>query len=948
MRGTKVQRRTAAVLCCALGLIATASIAHAQSIVWRNDWTISAPPTLSGAEAVVRFGADGDLLMATMAGTDNQIQRLDHAGLEHWTVNLADQGDYVTALLPAADGGAYIGTEYFDEVVRIDSKGAIDWSSRVSARALALYGSDSTVAMGCNKITLLSDSGLGAPVWQYRVSGRTYPCPLQGVAAGDDGSVYATYLLDANNPASGVRLIRFSGVGRLIWQTTIADDEAIPLGVDGSTVYVSTALGLSTFAVADGSPIWQATAARAFLVPSDPALPVVITANSVEGLDPATGATVWTQPIDATDVAAVVGDAFLVDSTQGLVRLDPTTGNIDWTTMLPTVDTDGHPIPQYLALGGLAAGQFLAVASPYASGQPIAPFVQSVDLASGQLGDTIGVPATLQGLSSTRVAAGGRVFAIGLANGARNEEVRLRSLDADNGSVLWSAAEPFVSPELAAVYPGRIHVAASADVVATSVAPSILNGSGINVSSASVSEHDFSTGALLWQTELRPADEAWYNTFVSDPVIDAEADAFAAVGTGILCDPSNNCGAQSLYKLGVADGSILWRYDLFRSTGHGLVESSTPEFALIGEDALLAGPDSLVRLSGVDGTVEWTSDASAPQYIYVIRLVDDGNIVVVGSDQWAKLDATTGATLWSGNLPQLNCTTGACYPNFQTLALPGGDLLEVGAVDYAPIVILLHGDGSGESEVWRPDSSPLLSSTLIDAASDPEGGIRVSHNECLQTSGLGVRFLSRFDPASGALIDEQALGPFYYDPLAELVSASWLAPPAGDQLLATTYVEQAPLPTTQGTALLDTGINAHGNLSLTTSLEPGTGGPGDIAHFEVVAHYEGDVSLSGVHLIVRTPWVVTSPNVFCFGSGATNCTGDLYSGDIRVTFDIDTGGDLHLQGNVPVLDIDDPTPTIDAIVYGPTGLVEQDTIDNFTSIPVAQSLFHDGFDGRQP
>ena len=54
-------------------------------------------------------------------------------------------------------------------------------------------------------------------------------------AAGDDGSVYATYLLDANNPASGVRLIRFSGVGRLIWQTTIADDEAIPLGVDGST-----------------------------------------------------------------------------------------------------------------------------------------------------------------------------------------------------------------------------------------------------------------------------------------------------------------------------------------------------------------------------------------------------------------------------------------------------------------------------------------------------------------------------------------------------------------------------------------------------------------------------------------------------------------------------------------------------------------------------------------
>ena len=108
MRGTKVQRRTAAVLCCAFSLIATASITHAQSIVWRNDWTISAPPTLSGAEAVVRFGADGDLLMATMAGTDNQIQRLDHAGLEHWTVNLADQGDYVTALLPAADGGAYI------------------------------------------------------------------------------------------------------------------------------------------------------------------------------------------------------------------------------------------------------------------------------------------------------------------------------------------------------------------------------------------------------------------------------------------------------------------------------------------------------------------------------------------------------------------------------------------------------------------------------------------------------------------------------------------------------------------------------------------------------------------------------------------------------------------------------------------------------------------------
>ncbi|MGA8276856.1 MAG: PQQ-binding-like beta-propeller repeat protein [Rhodanobacteraceae bacterium] len=946
MRRKRISQR-ARFLCGALCLIATATCGvQAQSIVWRNDWTISAPPTLSGSEAVVRFGANGDLLMATTAGTDNQIQRLDHAGLELWTVNLADQGDDVTALLPAADGGAYIGTEYFDEVVRIDSNGAIGWSSRVSARALAPYGSNYVAAMGCNRITLLSDSGLGAPDWQFRVSGQTYPCPLQGVAAGDDGSVYVTYLLDANNPAGGLRLIRLSGVGRLIWQTTITGDEATPLGVDGSTVYVSTASGLSTFATADGSPIWQAAAERAFLVPGDPALPVVITANSVEGLDPATGATVWTQPIDATDVAAVVGDAFLVDTVQGLIKLDAASGDIAWTTTLPTVDAEGHPIPQYLALGGLAAGQFLAIANPHASGQPIAPFVQSVDFASGQLGDDIAVPGTPQGLSSTRVAADGRVFAIGLANGARNPEVRLRSLDAADGSLLWSVAEPFVSPQWVTAYPGNINIVASADAVATSVAPSLLNGSGINVSTASVSEHDASTGTLRWQNELRPTDEAWFDTDVSDPVIDAASNAFAAVGTGILCEPINDCRAQSLYKLAAADGSILWRHDLFRD--HYPVPLQTPDFALIGNDVLLAGADSLLRLSGADGMVEWTSDASAPQNISLIRIVDDGNIVVVGSDQWAKLDATNGTTLWSGDLPSLNCTTGSCYPNYQTLALPGGDLIEVGAVDDAPIVILLHGDGSGDSEVWRPDSSPLLSSTLIDAASDPDGGIRVSHNERLRTSGLGVRFLSRFDPATGELIDEQALGPFYDDPLAELLSPFWLAPPASDRLLATTYVEQAPQPTTEGAALLDTSSDTHGNLTVTTSLDPGPISPGDIAHFEVIVHYEGDISLSGVHLIVRTPWVVTSPNLFCFGFGATNCTGDLYSGDIRATFDIDPGGDLHLQGDVPVLDTDDPAPTIDAIAYGPTGLVEQNTLDNFASTPVAQSLFHDGFDGRAP
>jgi hypothetical protein len=40
---------------------------------------------------------------------------------------------------------------------------------------------------------------------------------------------------------------------------------------------------------------------------------------------------------------------------------------------------------------------------------------------------------------------------------------------------------------------------------------------------------------------------------------------------------------------------------------------------------------------------------------------------------------------------------------------------------------------------------------------------------------------------------------------------------------------------------------------------------------------------------------------------------------------------------------DAPMP-LHEMVYGPTGLLEFNTIDNFATVPVTQSLFFNGFD----
>ncbi|HET6545921.1 MAG TPA: PQQ-binding-like beta-propeller repeat protein [Rhodanobacteraceae bacterium] len=914
---------------------------HAQTAPWRSDWIVSAPPTLIRSGPLVRFGNDGDVLMAIKSFSqvgDSQVFRLAAAGAQRWIFNL--EQDDITDLLPAADGGAFVATDFYGAIIKIAPDGTIGWTSQVGGKWLAQSNAGRIMTAGCNRITSL-ETELGAVVWQYRVAARTYPCALHGLVAGDDGAVYATFSPNPDDSEANGRVVKLDGSGHVLWQMSIDDAGSTPVGVDASILYVESADRLHAIDTATGSTVWRSEAvSSAFvLVPGQPAIPVAFGSSSLSGLDPASGAVRWTQPFYPVGVA---GAAVIARSDSDLIGLGAADGDIEWSSVLPATDPFGNPVYNYYAAGGLAQGDFLAVARSFAYGMDPPPVVLRVDYASGQIDDTVAVPPSPQGVLDTSVATDERVYSAALAQAVDGTRVRVRAIDSRDGTTLWENTDLNLDPELA-----NLSSYSNIDIAANTATVAVAIGEGNNQwSTATASEYTAVDGQARWRTDLRPPGEYWFQTYVSQPALDAASNLFEAVGTHVFCEPENQCVSQGLYKLSAVDGSIVWRFDTLgdRAIG-GLLQLFPREFTLIGNDVLLDMDDVLVRLSGADGSIEWASDSITPDFISETYLADDGNIIVLGYHSWRKLDASTGTTLWSGDIPSLNCATQVCGI-YDSLALPGSDLLQVGTVDGVPVAILLLGDGSGESRLWHPLPASHLQSYLANPGLDSSGRVWVRLVEREPLFYLGAGFLASLDLANGTLGGAQALTDQGYGVLARSPFYIALAPPENDRMLVSTYLQQAPAPTTQGAALLDTTVSAHGNLSLTTVLDPSPLMPGDIAHFVVMAHYDGDLPLTGVHLVMRTPWVLTSPDLDCIGVGADNCEGDLYTGDLRATFDINPGATISVNADVPVLDIDVAALVIDALVYGPTGLSEDNAIDNFAETAIAQSLFHDGFDSR--
>ncbi|MEO5626682.1 MAG: hypothetical protein ABIQ70_11800, partial [Dokdonella sp.] len=103
--------------------------------------------------------------------------------------------------------------------------------------------------------------------------------------------------------------------------------------------------------------------------------------------------------------------------------------------------------------------------------------------------------------------------------------------------------------------------------------------------------------------------------------------------------------------------------------------------------------------------------------------------------------------------------------------------------------------------------------------------------------------------------------------------------------------------------------------------------------------------LLGARLHGSLPWPSGITAATCTTQAASNCAVTTLSGNLDARFDIQSGGSIDVSGDVQALDGGE-NASLDAMAYGPMGLSEQETLNNFASVSMTQSLFFDGFDAH--
>lgn len=947
--------------------------AHADA-VWRNDWATSSPPTLSQywapaypakPSAAVAFDTQGDVLFGAMASTslDGQFIRLTQNGTLRWSSNVyAFSSDGAYALIPNADGGAYLALGWpdhaddaGDNVVRLDANGSRVWSREVPTGWLAQVASDQIATAGCSRLTLL-DGVTGNVVWQRVFNAIDTSCTSGGVVADSQGSLYATFPINVGNTTTGFRTIKVDQTGNELWNVVSAGvGGGSVIGIGGSMLYVSTTTDLLAFRISDGSVAWSAplsSLSHVFLSGGGVPEPIVLGPNSAQRVAADTGLPRWTQPVPGAMTAANVvnGALFVATSSGSLVKLDLSSGVIAWTIALPASDTSRSV--EWLAFGGFNGSSLLAVAKTrsVAAGTP-PPLFQRIDFASGTLVDVVPVPPVPQGMSNALnlLDDDGNVVGVGASQQADYSTLRLRRLEGTSGNVLWDIAEPIDDLGGSWIQPPQPQAVVNGDAIAVAFP---INSAPENWYPPGpgwlrVDLRDRSTGDLRWRNFL--SDDYQQYTRVSTPALDSDGNVIVATGARV----SDSYERRTLYKLSAASGAVLWRFD-DESPDCCDVQVFPQDFTVLGSDILLVGPfqgssDTIRRLSGIDGSIVWASSIFASSYgVFGTYNVDAGHVVVFGGVSqtvlWAKLDLQTGNALWTNSASVPPCTMASCSGGGDDLILSDGDILFVGERNYNPSLQRFHTDGSGTIDNWDlPASDPALESWMVRVQNDSIGAIRLYLRRGYGKSQGGVTFLAGFDMTTGALLGQQAIYAYTSDPIAAFSYPDPLLWTAANRLVVSTYSAQPPLPTSMGTALFDTSVTAHGDLIAAVSIDRTQVMPGELVGFHLKATYTGDLPLTGAHMLGNLPWQSGITGLTCSTMSASNCAIDSRSGAINALFDISPGGSIDITGQIRVLDATD-TETFTATTYGPIGLSEQDTLNNFARTTVTQSLFRDGFD----
>ena len=962
-----VMVRVAGALAC-VGLSTPA--AAATSVLWRNDWYGSAPLSMNhidlstriGGSVSIAFAPDGDVLLAAPSvhmlrsyRNYEQIVRRRRDGTVRWASSIGYGGEGIpSTLYPETDGGATVllhapGSPRM--IVRLDANGDVVWRRSVSGSRLHRMSPSFFATASCSRASFLEASN-GNVVWQ-RVMGPD-ACMDGGSQVDGEGNLYV--LSGAwRNGSQHYRITRLDPSGNEVWHRERPGGAHKMVAIGSSSIYLLGDDELAAVRTSDGSVAWTTPAWD--VVPGGVPTPdpLVFHAHSLTRLNAETGQPRWTTPVQSVRMANVVADSVLLESATGRQRIDLASGAILWD-----VPHEGTSIA-WLAFGDLDANTVRAIGRPASLDHVAAAYLDyRIDFATGQIVSQLAAIDVQQGLDSiSAMDADGDVVEFAVSQQPRYAGIHLRRVDGSTGATIWEQGGlldelgPDVSTELQ-----QGDMAAAGDHVAIAVPLSDYSGSSdCGVAGTHVAVYDRIGGELRWKRLLRDPDQLC--TEVSSPEVDAMGNVFLSASARIACYfwPPRDCQRRSLYKLLASDGSVLWRVDEDMEGLEYGSPSDPKEIHMVGGDPVVMGPfageaATLRRYSGADGSIRWSSFefAGTSELLWELERIDDGHAIFHGGDlesdqrSTARIDLDTGATLWravSNPSPAPACESyQVCSIYSNPMIMPGGSVLRGFQLNGDPWLSLAHNDGSGFIERWQAaPGSELLDSGIRRIVGDPNG-VRTTLSR--GNSAGSMSFLSSIDPSTALLGAQQAVYGYTHELVEREDVLSPLVLPAADRMLAANRANGTPAPPSTGVAMLDTSVSARGNLETIATIATEVS-QGAIVPFTLRAEYQGDHSIEDVRLFARLPWSSGIRNAICVEQATSNCRMDLRSGHVRASFDMASGGSVEIRGEILVLDAAD-SQRVEAMITGPLGLSEENSIDNFDRVEIFQSLFRNGFD----
>ena len=946
----------------------------AQPLVWRNDWLGQQPPSLANyfpgiaslvpGSAPIAFGPNADILLGgnSLSFDDIQVVRMDSSGAIRWSTNFTATVDSAFVgtgtLIATEDGGALLTLGDFSvasgtAIARVNPDGTIRWLSKVQAGQLARPSSQVDVTSGCSTVTAFDDT-TGQTLWQYSVSYDRH-CTGGGITADGMGNVYAIFPKPATTaPVPGFQVIKFNAPGHVVWSRDFSQPTTLattPVYASASLLFVNTDTGLSALRTSDGSTAWDSPGATAEGFAGNPSEPVVVQADTIQRLRTEDGQPLWSTAINQYPIfVSAPGSLILVGGNDGaLSRIDPQTGSVLWSTKLPTKDANDNDL-NFFAVESIDAATLLVTAQStnFTYGAPPV-FLQRVQAESGQLLTSATASNIAQGagyFGTSLQENDGHVVTAASSRGTTSPWIRIRRIDGNGGQQLWESTQPL------SANPASLDIT-SANGVAVVGSAQIQGDAPNSAGSVWVGAFDEQDGHLIWQRTYQQIGQL--RTYASAPVIDASGNVYIAYGTYVSCQQFPNygfCPQQSLLKLAAANGDVLWQHDAFSTTylSSGPVQQVFAQnFSLLGADVVLTGTlvpqvpgHDLVALSSTDGSEQWTSDLFAGKGAYGTFPSNDGNFIALGFGAWSKIDPGTGNALWSNPSIPFDCQ--AVCNIYANLEMPNDDIYYVGEADWKPYVKRVPASQGAAEQVWRLEPNDAsLRSDVTEISKDAAGHIWFRLNRTLRGGTSGVAFLAEFDPTTGTLTRQQALDAYGINPLTASINPVLLGAPESNLLTLLTFPQFAPAPTTIGNAQIDTTPVQNGDLSIAVTTDRAKVSAGDVLMFHFVVSYSGNAPISGAHMFAELPWTSIAAGVACQVQSAANCIIDNRSQTLYATFDIQPGGQVDVSGQVLVSGGLD-TPQLLATVYGPTGLVEQNTINNFSRAALTQDIFANGFD----